>query len=257
VTDGMMEAIVAGLFGLLIGSFLNVCIVRLPADLSVVRPGSRCPKCGTPIRWWDNIPVFSWLVLGGKCRSCKTRISLLYPVVELIVGLLFFGAVLQYGLTIEAVRAAIFGTLLLGIALTDGRTYLIPDEFTLGGLGLALVIALASGFQALLGALVGALVGFLVLWVVGAAGKWILKEEAMGGGDIKMMAMVGAFLGWQGVLLTIFLGALTGTVIFLPLKLMRKSRLVPFGVFLSLGAAVTFLIGPAILDWYKRYLGGA
>jgi leader peptidase (prepilin peptidase)/N-methyltransferase len=253
----MMEAIVAGLFGLLIGSFLNVCIVRLPADLSVVRPGSRCPKCGTPIRWWDNIPVFSWLVLGGKCRSCKTRISLLYPVVELIVGLLFFGAVLQYGLTIEAVRAAIFGTLLLGIALTDGRTYLIPDEFTLGGLGLALVIALASGFQALLGALVGALVGFLVLWVVGAAGKWILKEEAMGGGDIKMMAMVGAFLGWQGVLLTIFLGALTGTVIFLPLKLMRKSRLVPFGVFLSLGAAVTFLIGPAILDWYKRYLGGA
>jgi leader peptidase (prepilin peptidase)/N-methyltransferase len=253
----MMMAIIAGLFGLLIGSFLNVCIVRLPADQSVVRPGSRCPKCETPIRWWDNIPVFSWLFLGGKCRTCRTRISLLYPVVELLVGLLFFLAVLEYGLTIEAARAAIFGTLLLGITLTDGRTYLIPDEFTLGGLGFALVIALASGFQALLGALLGALVGFLILWVVGAAGKWLLKEEAMGGGDIKMMAMVGAFLGWQGVLLTIFLGALTGTLIFLPLKLMRKDRLVPFGVFLSLGAAVTFLIGPAILDWYKRYLGGA
>jgi leader peptidase (prepilin peptidase)/N-methyltransferase len=250
-------AIIAGLFGLLIGSFLNVCIIRLPADQSVVRPGSRCPRCGTPIRWWDNIPVFSWLFLGGKCRACKARISVLYPLVELAVGLLFFWAALHYGLTIEAARAAIFGTLLLGIALTDGRTYLIPDEFTLGGLGFALVIALASGFQMLLGALVGALVGFLVLWVVGAAGKWLLKEEAMGGGDIKMMAMVGAFLGWQGVLLTIFLGALTGTLIFLPLKLMRKSKLVPFGVFLSLGAAVTFLIGPAILDWYKRYLGGA
>lgn len=250
-------AIIAGLFGLLIGSFLNVCIIRLPADQSVVRPGSRCPKCETSIRWWDNIPVFSWLILGGKCRSCKTRISVLYPAVELLVGLLFFGAVLNYGLTIEAARAAIFGTLLLGIALTDGRTYLIPDEFTLGGLAIALVIALASGFQILLGALIGALVGFLVLWVVGAAGKWLLKEEAMGGGDIKMMAMVGAFLGWQGVLLTIFLGALAGTLIFLPLKLMRKNRLVPFGVFLSLGAAVTFVIGPAILDWYKRYLGGA
>ena len=257
MNDGLTIAIIAGLFGLLIGSFLNVCIVRLPADQSVVRPGSRCPKCGTPIRWWDNIPVVSWLVLGGKCRSCKTRISPLYPVVELLVGLLFFAAVLQNGLTIEAARAAIFGTLLLGIALTDGRTYLIPDEFTLGGLAFALVIALASGFQALLGALIGAAVGFLVLWVVGAMGKWLLKEEAMGGGDIKMMAMVGAFLGWQGVLLTIFLGALTGTLIFLPLKLMRKNRLVPFGVFLSLGAAATFLIGPAILEWYKRYLGGA
>ena len=257
MSDGTTTAIIAGLFGLLIGSFLNVCILRLPADQSVVWPGSRCPKCDTPIRWWDNLPVISWLWLGGKCRSCKARISLLYPVVELLVGLLFFWAVLQYGLTIEAARAAIFGSLLLGIALTDGRTYLIPDEFTLGGLGIALVIALASGFQALIGALVGALVGFLVLWVVGAAGKWLLKEEAMGGGDIKMMAMVGAFLGWQGVLLTIFLGALTGTVIFLPLKLMRKTKLVPFGVFLSLGAAVTFLIGPAILDWYKRYLGGA
>jgi leader peptidase (prepilin peptidase)/N-methyltransferase len=252
-----MIAIIAGLFGLLIGSFLNVCIVRLPADQSVVRPGSHCPKCGTPIRWWDNIPVVSWLVLGGKCRSCKTRISLLYPLVELLVGLLFFAAVLQSGLTIEAARAAIFGTLLLGIALTDGRTYLIPDEFTLGGLGIGLLIALASGFQALLGALIGALVGFLVLWVVGAMGKWLLKEEAMGGGDIKMMAMVGAFLGWQGFLLTIFLGALTGTLIFLPLKLMRKNRLVPFGVFLSLGAAATFLIGPAILELYTRYLGGA
>ena len=257
MTDGMMMAIIAGLFGLLIGSFLNVCIIRLPADQSVVWPGSRCPKCGTAIRWYDNLPVISWLFLGGKCRSCKARISLLYPVVELLVGLLFFWAVLEYGLTIEAARAAIFGTLLLGIALTDGRTYLIPDEFTLGGLGFALVLALASGFQALLGALVGAVVGFLVLWVVGAAGKWLLKEEAMGGGDIKMMAMVGGFLGWQGVLLTIFLGALTGTLIFLPLKLMRRSKLVPFGVFLSLGAAVTFLIGPAILDWYKRYLGGA
>jgi leader peptidase (prepilin peptidase)/N-methyltransferase len=256
VNDGLLPAILAGVLGLLIGSFLNVCIVRLPADQSVVRPGSRCPNCGTPIRWYDNLPIVSWLLLGGKCRTCKTPISPLYPLVELATGLLFFGAVLGYGVGLEAARAAAFGTLLLGIAVTDARTYIIPDEFTLGGLVLALLLAVAAGLQALVTALIGAAVGFLVLWVVGFLGKWLLKEEAMGGGDIKMMAMVGAFLGWQGVLLTIFLGALTGTLIFLPIKLMGRSRLVPFGVFLSLGAAATWLVGPAILDWYRRYLGG-
>jgi leader peptidase (prepilin peptidase)/N-methyltransferase len=256
VNEPLTIAIVAGLFGLLIGSFLNVCIVRLPADQSVVRPGSRCPGCGTPIRPRDNIPVLSWILLRGKCRSCGAPISVLYPLVELGVGLLFFGAALRYGAGIEGIRAALFGTLLLGIALTDGRTYLIPDEFTIGGLVIGLVLAVIDGIPVLLDSLIGATVGFLVLWIVGAAGKWLLKEEAMGGGDIKMMAMVGAFLGWQGVLLTIFLGALTGTLIFLPLKLLRRTKLVPFGVFLSLGAAVTYLVGPAILEWYRRYLGG-
>lgn len=255
MADPLVPAIVAGLFGLLIGSFLNVCIVRLPADQSVVRPGSRCPRCGTPIAWRDNVPVVSWLLLRGKCRSCGARIGLLYPAVELAVGLLFFGAAWRFGLGLEAVRAAVFGTLLLGIALADARTYLIPDEFTLGGLAGGLILAGLKGFSVLIGALIGAGVGFLVLWLVGVAGTWLLKEEAMGGGDIKMMAMVGAFLGWQGVLLTIFLGALTGTLIFLPLKLLRRTKLVPFGVFLSLGAAATFLVGPAILDWYRRYLG--
>lgn len=257
MTDGMTMAIIAGLFGLLIGSFLNVCIIRLPAEQSVVWPGSRCPKCGTAIRWYDNLPVISWLILGGKCRSCKTRISLLYPVVELVVGLLFFWAVLEYGLTIEAARAAIFGTLLLGIALTDARTWLIPHEFTIGGLALGLVMAVVGGFQPLIASLIGALVGFALIWVVGWLGDRILKEETMGGGDMAMMAMVGAFLGWKGVLLTIFLGSLAGTAIFLPVKLITGKRHVPFGVFLSVGAAVTFLIGPAILDWYSRYLGGA
>lgn len=196
MSERLVLAIVAGLFGLLIGSFLNVCIVRLPADQSVVRPGSRCPRCGEPIRWWDNIPVVSWIALGGKCRSCGASIGLLYPAVELLIGGLFFAAAFAYGIGLEGARAAIFGTLLVGIALTDARTYLIPDEFTLGGLAIGLVLAAAAGFQALTGALIGAAVGFLLLWAVGAAGKWLLREEAMGGGDIKMMAMVGAFLGW-------------------------------------------------------------
>lgn len=257
MTDRWIVSVGAGLFGLLIGSFLNVCIVRLPADQSVVRPGSRCPKCGSAIRWWDNVPVFSWILLRGKCRDCGVSISILYPVVELATGLLFFGAVFYYGPGLEAVRAAGFGTILLGIALTDARTYLIPDEFTLGGLGFGLILAVIGGLSVLTDALIGAAVGFLVLWVVGAAGKWMLKEEAMGGGDIKMMAMVGAFVGWQGVLLTIFLGAFAGTLIFLPLKLFGRNRLVPFGVFLALGAAATWLIGPGILNWYRHYLGGA
>lgn len=257
MSESSLLAIVAGLFGLLIGSFLNVCIVRLPADQSVVTPRSRCPTCGTPVEWRDNIPVLSWLLLGGKCRSCRAPISILYPLVELTVGLLWAAVALRYGVGIEGVKAALFGTLLLGIALTDAREYIIPDEFTWGGLILGLIISAAGGFQALLWALFGAAVGFAILWLVGLVGKAVFKEEAMGGGDIKMMAMVGSFLGWQGVLLTIFLGALAGSAIFLPLALVGRKKLVPFGVFLALGAAVTYLVGPAILDWYRRYLGVA
>lgn len=256
MNDRMTIAIIAGMFGLLIGSFLNVCIVRLPADQSVVRPGSRCPRCGTPIRWWNNIPVFSWLFLGGKCRSCRTRISLLYPVVELLVGLLFFWAVSQYGLTIEAARAAIFGTLLLGIALTDIRADVIPDQFVLGGLLIGFGLAVFSGFAVLIAALLGAAVGFLLLWLVGLVGRLVLRESAMDNRDIKLMAMVGVFLGWQGALLTIFLGALIGTMMIIPIKLVGRTRIVPFGVLLSVGAAATYLIDSTVLAWYRRILGG-
>jgi leader peptidase (prepilin peptidase)/N-methyltransferase len=255
VTEALPGAVVAGLFGLVIGSFLNVCIVRLPAEQSVVSPPSRCPRCGRPVQWMENIPVFSWLLLGGRCRGCKEPISILYPLVELTVGLLWTAAALHYGLNLQGLTAALFGTLLLGIALTDAREYIIPNEFTWGGLIIGLILSAAGGLHALLLALLGAAVGFAILWLVGLVGKLAFKEEAMGGGDIKMMAMVGAFLGWQGVLLTIFLGAVFGTAIFLPLALVGRKKLVPFGVFLAVGAAVTFVLGPAIIEWYRRYLG--
>lgn len=255
MSETLLLALVAGIFGLLIGSFLNVCIVRLPAEQSVVTPRSRCPRCGKPVEWRDNIPVLSWLLLGGKCRGCQEPIGILYPLVELAVGVLWFLLAYHYGLSLDALRGAILGTLLLGIALTDAREYIIPNEFTWGGLALALVLSAADGLHAVLLALLGAAVGFALLWLVGVAGRWVFKEEAMGGGDIKMMAMVGAFLGWQGVLLTIFLGALAGTAIFLPLALVGRRKLVPFGVFLALGAGVTYLLGPAIILWYRRYLG--
>lgn len=247
--------IFAGIFGLMVGSFLNVCIVRLPANLSIVRPRSRCPRCEKPIAWFDNIPVVSWLVLRGKCRGCALPISPMYPGVELLTGAIWALMAWCYPLDLEALRGALFFTLLLGIALTDAREYIIPDEFTWGGLALGLLFSLVGGLPTLLPALIGAVTGFGILWLIGFVGHLILKEEAMGGGDIKMMAMVGAFLGWQGVLLTIFLGALLGTIIFLPLSLLGRKKLVPFGVFLSAGAAATWIAGPAIIAWYRAYIG--
>lgn len=249
----------AGLLGAVIGSFLNVCILRWGAEpkQSVVHPPSRCPKCGQRLRWYDNVPVVSWLVLGGKCRSCRTPISPQYPLIELAVALVWAYMAWRHGFGLEALRGAVFATILLGIAMTDARAYIIPDEFTLGGLVLGLAFALAAGRQALGVALLGGAVGFGLLWLVAVLGEAIFKQEAMGGGDIKMMAMVGAFLGWKGTLLTVFLGALIGTLVFVPLTLMGHRKLVPFGIFLALGAAATYLVGPAILAWYGGYVAGA
>lgn len=257
MSEPLLAAMIGALFGAVIGSFLNVCIVRLPAEQSVVRPGSRCPRCERPVAWHENIPVLSWLLLRGRCRGCREPISVMYPVVELATAVLWGWMVARHGFALEALRGALFGTLLLGIAMTDAREYLIPDEFTWGGLILGLLFSATGGLAGVGHALLGAAVGFAILWLVGMVGSWVFKEEAMGGGDIKMMAMVGAFVGWQGVLLTIFLGALAGTLIFLPLHLLGRKKLVPFGVFLSVGAAITYLVGPAILDWYRRYLGVA
>ncbi len=250
-----MQALFAGLFGSIIGSFLNVCIVRWPADQSVIRPRSRCPRCRTPVAWYDNVPIVSWLVLRGRCRGCGEPIGVLYPTVELLVALLWAGNAYVHGWALPGLEGSIFGTLLIGIAATDMREYIIPDEFTIGGLIIGLILASLGGFSGIGEALLGAAVGFGLLYSVGAIGGWVLKAEAMGGGDIKMMAMVGAFVGWEGVLLTVFLGALAGTLIFLPLALAGKKPLVPFGIFLALGAELTWLFGPTLVEWWSRYTG--
>jgi leader peptidase (prepilin peptidase)/N-methyltransferase len=254
---GVDPLIVGGalLVGLAFGSFLNVCIVRLPHDGSLLRPPSSCPHCRARIAWRDNIPVVSWLLLRGRCRHCGGPISAQYPLIELLVGVLWAGAAFAWGPTLHALAGAVFGTILLGIAVTDARHMLIPDEFTWGGLVLGLAFALGGGGPALVQALLGAAAGFALLYAIAVIGEWVFKEEAMGGGDIKMMAMVGAFVGWQGVLLTVFLGALLGTLIFVPLTL-RKKRLVPFGVFLAVGAAAAFVAGDAIVTWYSEFLRG-
>jgi leader peptidase (prepilin peptidase)/N-methyltransferase len=256
---GPVGIVFAGVLGAMIGSFLNVCILRWGADpkKSVVRPRSRCPQCGKRLAWYDNIPVISWLLLRARCRGCGKPISVQYPLIELATAGIWAYMAWRHGLTIEALRGAAFGTILLGIAMTDARAYIIPDEFTWGGLVLGLLFSLFGGLPGLTTAVLGAAVGFGLLWLIGTVGTWIFKEDAMGGGDVKMMAMVGAFVGWQGVLLTIFLGALIGSLIFLPLLMMGKKKLVPFGVFLAMGAAVAYELGPAIIGWYANYLTGA
>tara|TARA_B100000678_G_scaffold137541_1_gene114957 strand:+ start:584 stop:1378 length:795 start_codon:yes stop_codon:yes gene_type:complete len=248
-SDAWIVSALAGLVGLMIGSFLNVCTLRWPEDESVVFPGSHCPKCGEPIRWYDNVPVLGYVLLRGRCRACREPISLQYPLVELATGLVWAGMFSYAGLSFEVLRGTLLLTILFGIALTDARFYIIPDQFSLGGLVLGLGLAFLPGGIDALDALIGAIVGFGLLGSVAVVGKWMLKKDAMGLGDIKMMAMVGAFLGWAGVLLTVFLGALLGAVIFGPISYKTK-KLVPFGIFLAAAAAITYGFGSEIIDWY-------
>jgi leader peptidase (prepilin peptidase)/N-methyltransferase len=207
----------AGLLGAVLGSFLNVCIVRWGAEpkQSVVRPPSRCPRCGHGIRWYENIPVFSWLALRGRCSGCGLPISPLYPAVELSTALLWAGSVMLLGTTLAALQLAVAATLLLGIAVSDARAFLIPHEFSLGGTVIALGFAAAAGGAGELGAAVqGALFGAGVVLLVGEVTELILGQEAMGGGDCALMGMVGAFFGWEAVLPVVALGALISLVLY-------------------------------------------
>jgi leader peptidase (prepilin peptidase) / N-methyltransferase len=257
-----------GVFGALLGSFLNVCVYRLPRNESVIRPRSRCPGCGTPIAWYDNVPLLSWLALRARCRTCRTPISVQYPLVEAAVALVWAGAYAWQGLTPVALFDAVFVTLLLGIALTDAQYYVIPDLFSLGGTAVGLVASLAPGGLLWWLGFAGAALGYGMLWSVRWAGDvalrrgWIGGEElgsvleegeqptSMGEGDLRMMAMVGAFLGPVGVVLTIFLGALAGSLIFVPLRLAGRRIAVPFGVFLAVGAVATLVFGADLVGWY-------
>ena len=237
------------LIGAAIGSFINVLVARLPLGESPVRPRSRCPNCSTQISWYDNVPMVSWILLGGRCRSCRAPISLEYLLVEAATASIWLGMAWLYGPTWNALLGAILLSLVLTIALIDSRHYLIPDPISLGGLAAGLSCSLLPGSPTPLLSLLGAAAGFGVLFGVGMLGEWMFKKPAMGGGDMKMMAMVGAFLGPAGAMLTIFLGALVGTIVFAPVSL-RTDREVPFGVFLAVGAAATFLLGDALIAWY-------
>jgi leader peptidase (prepilin peptidase) / N-methyltransferase len=261
LVEAWLAPVVAGLFGLTLGSFLNVCSLRWPVDESVVSPPSHCPSCDEPVRWYDNVPVLSWLLLRGRCRWCAERISVQYPLAELATALTWAGVFAAYGPTWEAARGAIFLTILFGIAMSDARFYIIPDQFSLGGTALGVLLALLPGGISFVEALIGGVIGFGVLWLVGVAGTWIIRkitpgrleeagvDQAMGGGDIKMMMMVGAFLGAWGVVITLFVGSLLALMVFGPIASMSK-RLVPLGVFLAAAAAIAYAWGDGMLEWY-------
>lgn len=239
----------AAVMGACAGSFLNVCVTRWPDGGSVVSPPSRCDGCAAPVRWFRNIPVLSYLALRGRCARCGFRLTPRYPLVEAAVALIWAGMASRSGVTAEAVRGSLLLTILLGIALTDARTYVIPDQFTLGGAVAGLALAPMAGGPELARAALGAAVGFGLLWIVAELGRVALGKDAMGGGDVKTMAMVGAFLGPAGAVLTLFAGALAGSIIFGPVSL-RTGRPVPFGVFLAVGAGVAYGWGDAIVAWY-------
>lgn len=267
------------ILGACFGSFLNVCIARWPFELSVVRPRSRCPRCGQSIAWYDNIPIVSWLLLRGRCRGCALPISLQYPFIELLVALGWTVCALVWGPTALAVRIAVFGTILLGIAITDARHYLIPDGFTVFGLAWVFVTSVygefsggSAYFVSPWNAILGACVGAGAIRIVGWLGEVFLRKEAMGFGDETLMAMVGAALGPGRALLTIFAGAVLGAAAFLlvvyPLVRRRAAAnaqlemplpapspempQVPFGVFLAPAAFAALLWGEAMIDWYLR-----
>lgn len=265
--------------GASVGSFLNVCISRWPHDLSVVSPPSRCPRCERPIRWNENVPVLGWIMLRGRCRGCELPISIQYPVVELAVGLGWMVAVYALGPTFAALRVAVFATVMLGIAITDAKHYLIPDGFTVFGLLWVVVTSVLAAMWGTQGpfagpwdAVLGMCVGAGAIAIAGWLGEVAMRREAMGFGDVTLMAVVGAAVGPGRALLVVFVGAFLGAVTFtlfvLPVARLRGGTRngpqlelpigasvasvpeVPFGVFLAPAALVTLLWGDTLIAWY-------
>ncbi len=266
------------LFGLVIGSFLNVCIVRLPSGRSVNKPASHCPHCKEPIRFYDNIPLVSFIFLRAKCRKCGEPISWRYPFVELVNGLFYVWVALNFGFGGEAVLLMILCSSLIVITFIDFDHQIIPDIITLPGMLIGLSFApfylhpLAEPLPfhlgsllphaglylvAFLNSLIGLLAGAVPLFAVGWIWERLRHVEAMGGGDVKLMGMIGSFFGWKGALLTIMLGSLVGSVggiLFILLKRHKMEKVIPFGPFLAFGAVMTAFYGSTIVSWYLNLI---
>jgi leader peptidase (prepilin peptidase)/N-methyltransferase len=238
--------------GLCVGSFLNVCIYRIPRGGSLLRPRSRCPGCDHELSWFENIPVLSYVVLRGKCRRCRTGISIRYPVVELVTAVIFLAHYAVFGLSALLVVRLLFACAMIVLFAIDLEHQILPDVITLTGLVVGLICSLAFP-PGVLDALLGALLGGGVLWLIAEAYFRFSGQEGMGGGDIKMLAMVGAFLGWQLVLLTLILASVVGALVGTLLLATRRGGMklaVPFGTFLAAGALTASLVGPRLIAWY-------
>jgi len=255
VTVDIQVLLVALLVGLCIGSFLNVVIYRLPLGQSLVSPRSRCTKCGYELRWYDNVPVLSWALLGGRCRRCRAPISVQYPIVELVTGLLFVlvawltpvGPLLVSRLILVAILVALFGI--------DLEHQILPNVITLPGVVIGLLFSLIAppGWK---DALIGAALGAGVLYGIAAAYYAVRREEGLGMGDVKMLAMIGAFLGWKAVLVTLVLSSFSGAAIGMALIAAQRGGMklaLPFGTFLAVGALAAMLVGDPLITWYAGF----
>ena len=271
--------ILAGVFGAIIGSFLNVVIHRVPLEESIVFPNSRCPSCGAVIPFYDNIPVLSWVMLGAKCRGCKERISFRYPAVELLTGALFVAVAWHDGLSAALPFNLVFVAALVALIFIDAEHMILPNVITYPGMVFAVIARLAIPYltgtlyfddlpslahgafagmpvwvTSLAGAAIGALIGGGSLWLMGWTWEKLRGIEAMGLGDVKMMFMVGAYLGWRLTILTIFVGVLSGSIIGVGMMARQRDRnmqmLLPFGIFLGLGAIGALLVGRYVVEWY-------
>lgn len=253
MTPPLFNLLTVFVFGLCIGSFLNVCIYRIPQNLSIVRPRSRCPKCGYQIPFYDNIPLVSYILLKGRCRNCQNTISFRYPMIELMSGLLAVSTFLRFGLSVEGVIYYAFIEVLLMITFIDIDHRIIPDSISLPGIPINFIASFFISSVTWKEALIGILVGGGSLFIVASLYHLITGREGMGGGDIKLLAMIGALIGWKGVLYTIFVSSAIGTVvgiIFMILKHGTMKLAIPFGPFLAIGAISYVLFGKELIRWY-------
>ena len=251
--ETILFCVVAGIFGSMIGSFLNVCICRLPKEESIVFPGSHCPQCQKPIRYYDNIPLLSYLLLGRKCRHCGAPISIQYPLVEGITGLSSLLLFIHFGPSWSYLIYFAFVAALIAITVIDLYHQIIPDMISLPGIGVGLLASLVLPQITFLNSLFGVLLGGGSLFLVATVYQWLFKREGMGGGDVKLLAMIGAFLGWKAVILTILLSSLIGSVTGVVLMLIKGKDFkyaIPFGPFLSLGAILSLFYGERVIHWY-------
>jgi leader peptidase (prepilin peptidase)/N-methyltransferase len=248
-----IEIILIFSLGLIVGSFSNVCIYRIPRNESVIYPTSHCPKCRTKIKPIDNIPLLSYILLKGRCRNCGSKISIQYPVVEFLTGLIYLIIYLIYGLSIQSLVYIILLSALIIIAFIDLQEQIIPDVISLPGIVVGLILSFIVPYMSFINSALGALVGGGTILIIAWIGSIIFKKEAMGGGDVKLTAMIGAFLGWRYTIISLFLGffigALVGIILILS-KIKSKEDMVPFGPFIVLGSIITLLWGEKILAWY-------
>ncbi|MCP9471840.1 MAG: prepilin peptidase [Nitrospira sp.] len=250
---------IAGLIGALVGSFLNVCIYRLPRRESIVWPGSHCPACSHPIAWYDNIPLASYLVLVGRCRSCSVPIPWRYPVVEGLNAAGYIALLWYFGLGWSTAVYALLYSSLLVVAGTDLSHKIIPNAITLPGTAVGLLSSATVLSTGLVNGLIGMLVGGGLLWLLAWLSPYLFGKEGMGGGDIKLMAMIGAFLGWKPALVTIMTGSLLGSLVGLTLigtRVISRQDYIPFGPFLVCGALIALFFEQPLLNWYQGLLLG-